>query len=1320
MAITTHTAQTYDENAASGSSVGTNRKAITLPDTFDEWRQFTNLLSEDHEDLSAVVTILNNESAARQGDGHYTGAANTSTFFDDTADTSVSITTVSGTSGTGLTQFFVKSEKTVHPRSRITIGQEIDDSDAILEFKAKASGNGGGGIVYSSAGTDSDYFSSVSQNETNFYRISSDGSRHRVFSYPSTNGTVEFAVAPTHLESFTFSNTTQSSEVPTLKYISDGFADINNFLNVNTTGLASADILKYNGYGFVPVNDRDSITKIAVNSGTAIVGATNDTSNTAETIKLSGTSSDLVQFEQGTTASNVTPVTVKLNLAQAATANGILPKANYEYNEVDLGDLKNVTVTTPADNEVVAYDSTSAKFINQTAAEAGLATSSHTHTQYLHNSNGDFNKTGVANAAEHDSNSTQFLNGQLVIDSAPTMAADSSKERITARAALRIVNDSSDTMMGIDQNEIFTSDGNLYLRAANNSSTNGLRFNDSIVWHAGNDGSGSGLDADKLDGQQGSYYAPKASPALTGVPTAPTAAVGTNTTQIATTAFMVNELQSNATYSGINVNADGDTLGAIANGDTLLFKDSTYSKASMSAKTSLGGSPEQFAHNIVITPTAVQSRGAFATAASGNTTNATQNRGTGLFHYFVTGSASSGLPDTNHFNILNFGGETADSFNYQANIALSGDGSKMYVRTNTTVNYGDWKKIWTELNDGANSGLDADKLDGVDGSGYSLINHNHDGTYIKTAGSAQNVSGSLRINTDSGSQPFVLTRHGTYFTTPSGTDQPQHVGMWVEDAGLTYHIENDEDRAQFKIILQGYDTETGNGVDATQGTITMNQSKSSGTRILVGDHVVFHEGNDGPGSGLDADKLDGLEGSAFATSGHNHDTTYLKLDGVNTLTGNLNVGDGNADTRILIKKADNNEADHIQFYNGTTRVGEIGCLDNTWLRINQETAKNIYTPRSIRADGGFFVDNISTGINGSGNFIGGTITGASDANVTQWDAAYTHSQATHAPSNAEANEFSFKTISIAGESDVVADSDADTLTLVAGDAITLTTSNDTITIAHSNTSSQASVNNSNQEVIQDITLDARGHVTALGSKDLSSDFIQTDNLSTTDTQQTVGTNLTVNRQLRIGSANDDTDSLIRFYSKTTGGSYNKIIGYDPAAAYFYISTDNGTTENKIWHAGNDGPGSGLDADKLDGLSSDNFMRNRGTISNIYNMANTSSSVFDDSTQVSWTIRNNATTNYGWPENANYNVLSVGESQKFTQFAGQTDSNKVFHRNSRSGSTNWYEMWTKANLTNPVEGTATDGSAVNQIRTISQANYDGLSSKDANTLYLVTA
>jgi len=44
----------------------------------------------------------------------------------------------------------------------------------------------------------------------------------------------------------------------------------------------------------------------------------------------------------------------------------------------------------------------------------------------------------------------------------------------------------------------------------------GVYIDDNIVWHAGNDGSGSGLDADTLDGVQGNLYAPKAAPPFTG------------------------------------------------------------------------------------------------------------------------------------------------------------------------------------------------------------------------------------------------------------------------------------------------------------------------------------------------------------------------------------------------------------------------------------------------------------------------------------------------------------------------------------------------------------------------------------------------------------------------------------------------------------------------------------------------------------------------------------------------------------------------------------------------------------------------------------
>jgi hypothetical protein len=54
-----------------------------------------------------------------------------------------------------------------------------------------------------------------------------------------------------------------------------------------------------------------------------------------------------------------------------------------------------------------------------------------------------------------------------------------------------------------------------------------------------------------------SSYAPLASPALTGTPTAPTATAGTNTTQIATTAFVTAAIPTNNVKAWVNFNGTG-------------------------------------------------------------------------------------------------------------------------------------------------------------------------------------------------------------------------------------------------------------------------------------------------------------------------------------------------------------------------------------------------------------------------------------------------------------------------------------------------------------------------------------------------------------------------------------------------------------------------------------------------------------------------------------------------------------------------------------------------------------------------------------------
>ena len=79
----------------------------------------------------------------------------------------------------------------------------------------------------------------------------------------------------------------------------------------------------------------------------------------------------------------------------------------------------------------------------------------------------------------------------------------------TANAEYMILSNDSHTYISA------SAGSHVYIRSGNNDSTNqlivatgnnGLSWRGNTVWHAGNDGSGSGLDADTLDGQQGSYY----------------------------------------------------------------------------------------------------------------------------------------------------------------------------------------------------------------------------------------------------------------------------------------------------------------------------------------------------------------------------------------------------------------------------------------------------------------------------------------------------------------------------------------------------------------------------------------------------------------------------------------------------------------------------------------------------------------------------------------------------------------------------------------------------------------------------------------------
>ena len=94
-------------------------------------------------------------------------------------------------------------------------------------------------------------------------------------------------------------------------------------------------------------------------------------------------------------------------------------------------------------------------------------------------------------------------------------------------------------------------------------------------------------------------------------------------------------------------------------------------------------------------------------------------------------------------------------------------------------------------------------------------------------------------------------------------------------------------------------------------------------------------------------------------------------------------------------------------------------------------------------------------------------------------------------------------------------------------AITVNSSSNSITIGHHDTSSAASVNNSGNTVIQDVTLDTYGHVTALASKSLSIPTVNDATLTVQGTGALSGSGtFTANQSTNatISISHDDTSS----------------------------------------------------------------------------------------------------------------------------------------------------------------------------------------------------
>ena len=458
-----------------------------------------------------------------------------------------------------------------------------------------------------------------------------------------------------------------------------------------------------------------------------------------------------------------------------------------------------------------------------------------------------------------------------------------------------------------------------------------LYWNDSSskIWHASNDGSGSGLDADTLDSYHASYFTPKDHIRSLGV-TAFTSGSNPNIT----TAQYISEMESDGafdSYSSVfktswsyagNYNlSDAGTFGPTETAGmshitwTDNSNDSTRGTITVLAiaPTTGGSAGGVYVYNdqgsgyapgwreIWTSSTDGAGSGldadlldgqhasAFLTSVPNHSANLITS-GTvsaarlpsplsSLHSDAVTGSAlattgsphsvleyqqASSISDTklapsgDWHNTIRMGHGNPYSY-YSNTIALRMTGSglgDLYTQTISNNNAQGWNKHWHTNNDGSGSGLDADLLDGqhasallTDGSIY--LRSNASDTFGSTSSNQY-----IRFNCNSGQ---YIASGGSSSRFPIEIFAPTANGG---DAGITFHISNDY--AGFFGLASDWNDLAWGGWSV--GSTTKYRIAHTGNFSSTG---IWYNGNDGSGSGLDADTLDGQHGSYYEPASTN-------------------------------------------------------------------------------------------------------------------------------------------------------------------------------------------------------------------------------------------------------------------------------------------------------------------------------------------------------------------------------------------------------------------------------------------------------------------
>ena len=173
--------------------------------------------------------------------------------------------------------------------------------------------------------------------------------------------------------------------------------------------------------------------------------------------------------------------------------------------------------------------------------------------------------------------------------------------------------------------------------------------------------------------------------------------------------------------------------------------------------------------------------------------------------------------------------------------------------------------------DGSGSGLDADTVDGL-----------HSSSFLATSGGT--LSGNLIINQGTSGDATLTLRADT-----DNNDEGDHPAI---------RFQQDGDLVGYRFGVGTSDTDT--ATSNNDLCITAEGSGSSNLFMVTSGGVQYkfwHQGNDGSGSGLDADTVDGIQASSF-----------LRADADDTFTGSLT---STSRDKGIFGTYDSTKTDHI-------------------------------------------------------------------------------------------------------------------------------------------------------------------------------------------------------------------------------------------------------------------------------------------------------------------------------------------------------------------------------------------------------------------------